>query len=235
MSKNEPKTAKKRSTKVSSSKTFSFKDVEQKLIDEDIQTIERLIDELKGQDETVVTRIKRLLVRRGQFAIDSYIQALKTSNDQIEVDYNWAVKDPVSIQVVDGGSESVNLTKRKTDIVHPLAPYPDNEDYDFDDRFYIISISVFHNGHKIDSFEKQKSPFDWNYSITPPKKEDMTDKTWIKSIYTSIPLEYIEFSEINTTNLDDLMQEVNYENCYDKYSCNMYSESEKKKTRYQSK
>ena len=83
MSKNESKTAKKRSTKVSSSKTLSFKDVEQKLIDEDIQTIERLIDELKGQDETVVTRIKRLLVRRGQFAIDSYIQALKTSNDQI--------------------------------------------------------------------------------------------------------------------------------------------------------
>ncbi len=83
MSNDVSKTAKKRSSKSSSSKTLSFKDVEQKLIEEDIPTIERLIEELKNQDETLVIRIKKLLIRRGQYAVDNYIQALKTSNDQI--------------------------------------------------------------------------------------------------------------------------------------------------------
>ncbi len=83
LSTDEPKVDKKQSSKLNSSKTLSFKDVEQKLLEKDIPTIERLIDELKNQDEKIVTRIKRLLVKRGQYAIDNYIQALKTSNDQI--------------------------------------------------------------------------------------------------------------------------------------------------------
>jgi len=71
--------------KQSSLKTLSFKDIEQKLLEEDISTIERLIDELKNKDEKVVARIKKLLIKRGQFAIDTYIQVLNTSQDQIYV------------------------------------------------------------------------------------------------------------------------------------------------------
>ena len=58
-----------KSEKQSSTKALSFKDIEQKLLEEDISTIERLIDELKNKDEKIVTRIKKLLIKRGQFAI----------------------------------------------------------------------------------------------------------------------------------------------------------------------
>jgi len=42
-----------RSEKQSSTKALSFKDIEQKLLEEDIATVERLIDELKNKDEKV--------------------------------------------------------------------------------------------------------------------------------------------------------------------------------------
>jgi HEAT repeat protein len=74
-----------KSEKQSSTKALSFKDIEQKLLEEDRSTVERLIDELKNKDEKVVTRIKKLLIRRGQFAADNYIQVLNTSQDQIYV------------------------------------------------------------------------------------------------------------------------------------------------------
>ncbi|MFX1518766.1 MAG: HEAT repeat domain-containing protein [Promethearchaeota archaeon] len=82
MSSDDSKADKKRSQQ-SNNSSKTLRDIEQKLIEEDIPTIERLINELKSQDEKIVTRIKRLLVRRGQYAIDNYIQALKTSSDQI--------------------------------------------------------------------------------------------------------------------------------------------------------
>ncbi|WP_287583885.1 HEAT repeat domain-containing protein [Candidatus Borrarchaeum sp.] len=81
MSNDEMKSEKKQS----SPKALSFNDIEQKLLEEDISTIERLIDELKNKDEKIVTRIKKLLIRRGQFAVDTYIQVLNTSHDQIYV------------------------------------------------------------------------------------------------------------------------------------------------------
>ncbi|MFX1466312.1 MAG: HEAT repeat domain-containing protein [Promethearchaeota archaeon] len=154
MSTDESRTNKKRSSKNSGSKTLSLKEIEQKLLDKDKSIIELLIEELKGPDEKVVNRIKRLLVKHGQYAIESFIQALKTSNDQIYeniVDVLLELGDfsvaPL-IQALDNPSEEIKNSVKSILIqigkptVNPLVKELDNPSEEIKNSVKSILIQI---------------------------------------------------------------------------------------------
>jgi hypothetical protein len=88
-------------------------------------------------------------------------------SENISLEFYWSLNDPMGDYVIykDEGVVNLRVNERKTlDFIIPF------DLTNYDPRYFIMHIELFHNDKKIIDYEEQKSPFTWDYSVIPPIK-----------------------------------------------------------------
>ena len=100
---------------------------------------------------------------------ERFIFKLQNKGDsEIEVSYRWHLDDPKANKPIYAGKGSVKIPAGDyVEVVENFTPPASG----YDCRFLIMNVDVFCNGMRIATYTKQKSPYDWNYSVLPPKQK----------------------------------------------------------------
>ncbi|MFW9876274.1 MAG: hypothetical protein ACFFG0_24520, partial [Candidatus Thorarchaeota archaeon] len=83
------------------------------------------------------------------------------------IDYKWTLNDPMADRPVYEGNGSIDLIGSEEIELNFSIPAGLKE---YDARFYVMHITLNQNGESIYKYRKQKSSYDWDYSILPPVK-----------------------------------------------------------------
>lgn len=110
-------------------------------------------------------------------------------NEDIEVSYYWSLNEPAldfssSQEGINDpqarlfeGKESISLAAAEA---KPVVIFLKQE-MEYDPRFYVMYISVYHNDEQVGFYREQKSTYDWDYTNLPPVKR--TEKPSYKHIW----------------------------------------------------
>jgi hypothetical protein len=94
-----------------------------------------------------------------------YFTLMNKKYEAVDLIYKWHLDDPKAKLPVYSGTGKIKLNSRGScEVVESFTPIND-----YDQRFYMMNIEVFDNKSKVGSYTKQKSPYDWDYSTSPPK------------------------------------------------------------------
>lgn len=89
---------------------------------------------------------------------------MNNRNEAADLSYKWHLDDPKAKLPVYSGTGKIRLDgKTSYDVVEQFIPRND-----YDQRFYIMNVEIFKDGSRVASYTKQKSPYDWNYTVLPP-------------------------------------------------------------------
>ncbi len=83
----------------------------------------------------------------------------------IAVTYKWHLDDPKANRPVYSGDGSITIPASSS--VRVVEVFPPKSEYDC--RFLVMNVEVFKDNIKIALYREQKSPYDWDYSVLPPK------------------------------------------------------------------
>jgi hypothetical protein len=79
------------------------------------------------------------------------------------VNYRWMLNDPMSDDPVHEGSGKATL-----EALEDKEIIIDVSGGDYDARFYVMNIYVYHEGGQVAYYSGQKSTYEWDYSTLPP-------------------------------------------------------------------
>ncbi len=86
--------------------------------------------------------------------------------EDADVTHSWTLNEPMADEPFYGGSGNAMLPASGTKRIEIQVDKIDL----CDPRFFIVYICVFHNGTQTGYYRKQKSTYDWDYSVTPPTR-----------------------------------------------------------------
>jgi hypothetical protein len=112
-----------------------------------------------------------------------------TGNEDMDVDYTWSLNDPSADEPVYKGNGNITIRASDTeDIVVTI-----DKICEYDARFYVMYVAAYNNDEQIGSYRKQKSTYDWDYSVIPPvERSNKPDYThlWVDTLITEDPSGY---------------------------------------------